>query len=133
MQDFSKQGKLVVSFVKFQRKCLHGRCRLKWRLKKFSENKATLLIDRILQDKGQPDLSGTVERLRNDLRAGGSGVDEGDGPAERGLGARADGTNGASEPGLSAAGGNLGGRGGDQDMSDDEDDPSSKPPATSAG
>ncbi len=30
--------------------------KLKWRLKKFSENKATLLIDRILQDKGQPDL-----------------------------------------------------------------------------
>lgn len=42
----------------------------KWRLKKFSEKQATLLIERILQDKGQPDLSGTVERLRSSLRTG---------------------------------------------------------------
>ena len=107
--------------------------KLKWRLKKFSENKATLLIDRILQDKGQPDLAGTVERVRSGLKAGGTGLDEADGPAERGAGSRADGSKDETHPSrLSGAPANLGGQGGDHDMSDDEDEPSSKPPATSA-
>ena len=57
--------------------------KLKWRLKKFSEKQANILIDRILQDKGQPDLSGTVERLRSSLKASSTPVDDVDGVGEK--------------------------------------------------
>ena len=57
--------------------------KLKWRLKKFAEKQANILIDRILQDKGQPDLSGTVERLRSSLRGGSTAEDAIDGIGEK--------------------------------------------------
>jgi len=58
--------------------------KLKWRLKKFAEKQANILIDRILQDKGQPDLSGTVERLRSSLKVGYTPADDVDGIGEKG-------------------------------------------------
>ena len=50
--------------------------KLKWRLKKFAEKQANVLIDRILADTGQPDLKGTIDKLKSTLKASATPADE---------------------------------------------------------